>query len=286
MYDRKREKEKKKQGAQAYNEHLMQDTGGKALPTEKEVRMRGKKSAVGKERAKQMQQSAAQRREITKVMVKYDDNRDGKLGRDELKCMMQDIAKGKKDCKPPSEEDVDDLLKMTDTSEDGSIDLDEVKWALELWQNYCSTMPKVEPYFLKYDKDRSGALDREELKKLLTELNDPEPVDDEELDEVMRDAEKTGDGDIGRLELQLALTIWYGMGHEAGPLAEPKKKGKGAPRSPRPGEDVPAQSAGGVSKDAPPEKPKEAAKGKDGYPTGGNPPQGDSQPQSACCNIQ
>jgi len=61
----------------------------------------------------------------------------------------------------------------------------------------------------RYDTDNSGELDREQLKKLLTDLNDGLEIIDEEVDDIMLVADTGKSGTIDKTELIKAISVWF-----------------------------------------------------------------------------
>ncbi len=53
--------------------------------------------------------------------------------------------------------------------------------ALEAWMSYLESKNEIDEVFAKYDWDNSGKLERDQLKGLLTDLNEGDPPDDEEV---------------------------------------------------------------------------------------------------------
>lgn len=64
----------------------------------------------------------------------------------------------------------------------------------------------MRPMFEQYDRDESGAIDKEELRSLMASLE--VPVGEEELKEAMEDLDLDGDGTISLEE----FSLWYFSG--------------------------------------------------------------------------
>jgi len=113
------------------------------------------------------------------------------------------------DGKPVMKEELDFFFSVNDTSGDGKIGPDELPAVLETWKSHIHSIPEVRTIFEKFDKNRDGHLQKEELRKLLIELNDGEDVEDEELDYVLEEADLMENGVISIIELKRAIAFWY-----------------------------------------------------------------------------
>jgi Ca2+-binding EF-hand superfamily protein len=148
-------------------------------------------------------------------MKQYDTNNSGVLERHELKSLMLDTSRahGYQNISI-DDADVNGLMELSDCSRDDVIDKAEVLNALEMWQKHMKVLPQIEPFFVKYDKDKSGWLDFAELKLLLIDLNDGVEVDDEDVNWVLTKADqvggKLGDGKISKFwEMKKVIALWY-----------------------------------------------------------------------------
>eukprot|EP00746_Dinoflagellata_sp_MGD_P007862 gnl/MRDRNA2_/MRDRNA2_115649_c0_seq1.p1 gnl/MRDRNA2_/MRDRNA2_115649_c0~~gnl/MRDRNA2_/MRDRNA2_115649_c0_seq1.p1 ORF type:complete len:197 (+),score=49.76 gnl/MRDRNA2_/MRDRNA2_115649_c0_seq1:81-671(+) len=161
--------------------------------------------SIRREEAKRQRVEVSWEKRIDEVFKQYDTNKSGVLERDQLKNLMQDMNGGYE----VPDQDVDDLMALGDNSNEGSINKDEVLFAMQMWQDCLRTLPKIQGFMAKHDLDKTGKLDRAELKKLLEDLNDGVAVPNDEVSWVLEEADLIGDKKIGRLELQKAITLWY-----------------------------------------------------------------------------
>ena len=60
----------------------------------------------------------------------------------------------------------------------------------------------------QYDTDESGTLDREQLKKLMTDMNKGEAPDDSDVDDVFLRADKSKTRALLKSEVVLAASVW------------------------------------------------------------------------------
>lgn len=165
-----------------------------------------RQAALAREEATVMSRAG----QLNVLFAKYDTDHSGALDKEQLKTLMLDFSKtlGFNDTSV-SDADVEDLLKMCDRSETGDLNRHEVILGIKLWRRHLSVLSDIAPQFAKYDKDDSGRLERKELKKLLTELNDGIEVSEGEVNMVLQNADKLGNGKIGRMEMEKALSCWY-----------------------------------------------------------------------------
>lgn len=154
----------------------------------------------------------------------------GLLGRGELLALLTDMSKG---------EEVDRLemewaLSVADTNSDEAIEASEVPGLVFQWKRYLKTRTKVGPIFERYATNHSGCLGREELRKLLIELNDGDFVAEEELDLVL---DRAGGrllggavvpGTVTKPELRRAISVWYGH-VDSSVLERPQVGARGLP---------------------------------------------------------
>mmetsp|Transcript_31236 Transcript_31236/g.62996 ORF Transcript_31236/g.62996 Transcript_31236/m.62996 type:complete len:100 (+) Transcript_31236:367-666(+) len=75
--------------------------------------------------------------------------------------------------------------------------------------SYKECKAEIDLVFEKYDSDKSGGLDREQLKNLLTELNAGGEPKAEEVDFVLMHADVIGNGVVTKPELAKAVSVWY-----------------------------------------------------------------------------
>uniref|UniRef100_A0A7S4JRD4 EF-hand domain-containing protein n=1 Tax=Guillardia theta TaxID=55529 RepID=A0A7S4JRD4_GUITH len=131
-------------------------------------------------RHEQFWEELEKQNKITKIIRKYDLSKDGKLNKEELGNMLQDLAGGEK----PTEEEVVYVLKTADLIDkkiDDHIGPEELETAIDIWHRYLNSKPEIARIFDKYDKNQSGQLEFDELKALLQELNDGKEPEDNEV---------------------------------------------------------------------------------------------------------
>jgi len=146
---------------------------------------------------------------MTKLFNQYDTNGSGKLEKDQVQNLLTDMDFSTPEGTPPSDEELNFILKIADRSGDGCMDRSELQTALIVWKTFTKGREQLEETLKKYDKSETGKLEKPELKAYLTELNDGKEPSDEEVDWVLSEADFMGDGAIHTTELVMATQSWY-----------------------------------------------------------------------------
>mmetsp|Transcript_26260 Transcript_26260/g.62177 ORF Transcript_26260/g.62177 Transcript_26260/m.62177 type:complete len:214 (-) Transcript_26260:307-948(-) len=149
-------------------------------------------------------------KKLDELLEKYDTSNTGNLLKDELMQLLQDAAKGRK----PTEEELNFVLWSTTEGKSDRVSKQEIPKALDLWSDYERNLREVEEKFDKYDTNKSGKLEKDQLKLLLTDLDEGIPPTDAEVDWVFATADGavegvTPTGGINKTELMLAISLWY-----------------------------------------------------------------------------
>lgn len=179
--------------------------------------------ATSQKVSKRRQQQAAKRKKrqdnIAKVMKQYDTNASGRLERDQVIKLLTDLEDGGKG-NPPTDEELNFVLRRAGSADD-NLEAAELIPALAAWTSYKENKPFIDAVMDKFDTDKSGSLDKAQLKEFLKSLNEGHDVTDEECKWVMEHAdEKDGspDGVISRTELCFVSSLWFSY------VEEQKKK--------------------------------------------------------------
>ena len=94
----------------------------------------------------------------------------------------------------PSEAEIQDWVKEVDPDGTGSIGFDEFANLMSKIYKNSDTEEELLEAFKVFDRDGNGLIDAAELKYVLTNLG--EKLTDEEVDEMLREADIDGDGQI------------------------------------------------------------------------------------------
>mmetsp|Transcript_7938 Transcript_7938/g.19321 ORF Transcript_7938/g.19321 Transcript_7938/m.19321 type:complete len:237 (-) Transcript_7938:98-808(-) len=154
-----------------------------------------------------------QRNWLDDMMKKYDTSNTGNLLINEVAAMLQETSGGEK----PTDEEVAFVIRSTHReAKDRRADLtrSEIPTALDTWHEYERQKPKIAAVFDSFDTNKTGKLEADQLKKLLTELNEGIEAPDEEVKWVMDAVDGALDGvdatgGVNRTELCGAISLWY-----------------------------------------------------------------------------
>jgi len=161
------------------------------------------------------------------ILNKYDANESGKLEEEQVRRLLADLDHSTPEGTPPTDEEVEFIMKMSDQSGDNCIGPSELEHAITAWRTYTVKKQHMGELIDKYDKSGEGTLSKEEMSAYLTDLNDGKEVSEEEVDWVIKEADVLEDGVISRIELVMATAAWYShLEAVAEAAAEEKAKSK------------------------------------------------------------
>ncbi|CAG5122507.1 unnamed protein product [Candidula unifasciata] len=134
--------------------------------------------------------------QLLKLFQEFDKDKSGCLSRDEVE---QILKLGNKNIK---QSHVDEVFKFFDTDGgDQKITFKEFKEGL---QKIAAFIQGIKDLFKSYDKDKSGTLDKNEMKKVLDECG--HKFTDAEVNEIFKQADRNNDGKICIDEFMNCLT--------------------------------------------------------------------------------
>lgn len=94
-------------------------------------------------------------------------------------------------------------------NEELELDKKSFKKALPDFHAYLSHLDMIDEVYRQYNEYRDNHLTKDELKLVLTQLNNGIAPTEAQLDEVMREADEIGDGTVTKPELSRAIAVWY-----------------------------------------------------------------------------
>jgi Ca2+-binding EF-hand superfamily protein len=162
---------------------------------------------------------------LTELFKRYDSNDSGKLEREQINAILTDIDFSTPPGTPPTEDELDFIVKVGDRSGDGCIERKEFENALVAWRTYTKQREQLEALIKKYDKSGTGKLEKDELKMYLTDCNNGQAPNDAEVEWVMSEADFMGDGAIRQQEIMMATQSWYAFQNQK---AEQEEAAKGS----------------------------------------------------------
>jgi len=133
------------------------------------------------------------------VFQKYDKDQSKYLEIEEIKNALQELS-GDFSIKPTTEE-VENIVKEIDQDNDNKLNIDEF---VVMYNQIVDAGKEVREQFEFFDKDGSGKVSKDELKKSLKQLN--EKLSKSELKRMMKEADLDGDGEIDFEEFKKILS--------------------------------------------------------------------------------
>lgn len=129
---------------------------------------------------------------------------DGSINRKVLQKLLNELNGA-----PVSSAAVEYVLALSDADHSDAIEPAEVIDAVAIWCTLRDQQDEIDESFDEFDVDRSGKLQREEVRAMLQHLNDGLPVTWTEVDWLIESTDVDGDGSLDRLELRAAVASWY-----------------------------------------------------------------------------
>jgi calmodulin len=126
--------------------------------------------------------------EFKEAFALYDKDKDGRINTKELGAFMRSIGQN------PTEQELQDIINEVDADGDGDINFREFVTVMATKMNDIAKAREVEEMFRIFDKDRNGFISAAELRHIMFNLG--EELTDEEVDEMIREADIDGDGQI------------------------------------------------------------------------------------------
>jgi len=128
------------------------------------------------------------------LFVQFDTSHTGKLNAHELTNLLAQINGGL----APGPNDIDYILKQCEPrGTTDPIPEDQLKCAIACW--YCLSPPaneKIKQMFKDWDTHGTGYISKDELKAVMTQLNQGQPVEDEEVSIIFKKVDQNHDGKI------------------------------------------------------------------------------------------
>ena len=139
-----------------------------------------------------------------KIMAEYDTDQGGALEAKEILELMTDFFGH-----PPEEGDVELVMRLGGDTVHAHVTAEELPRAIATLTAIKDARKWITDTIAKYDVNGDAGLENDELKQLLTDLNDGYAVGDGEVADVMRKGDADGSGHITGAELQAAVMAWY-----------------------------------------------------------------------------
>eukprot|EP01087_Luapelamoeba_hula_P016320 TRINITY_DN5016_c0_g1_i1.p2 TRINITY_DN5016_c0_g1~~TRINITY_DN5016_c0_g1_i1.p2 ORF type:complete len:150 (-),score=53.33 TRINITY_DN5016_c0_g1_i1:57-506(-) len=134
------------------------------------------------------QLSEEQIAEFKEAFSLFDKDGDGKITSKELGTVMRSLGQN------PTEAELREMIQEVDTDNNGTIDFPEFLTLMARKMQDSEGEEEIREAFKVFDKEGHGFISAAELRHVMTNLG--EKLTDEEVDEMIREADPDGDGQI------------------------------------------------------------------------------------------
>eukprot|EP01043_Picozoa_sp_COSAG02_P020826 COSAG02_NODE_1037_length_15050_cov_93.060665_2_plen_885_part_00 len=156
---------------------------------------------------------------LEKLWERYDPEGTGTINGEQLRGIMEEMNSPD----PVDDRSVEFVLRTADQSATGAINRGELRLALPLYLSLQEEQARILSTFDKFDSSGDGFLTADDLTLMMTDLNDGNAPSKAEVHYVMSQADRSGDGAIGRDEVMGAVAVWYPIVHANREIPMPPK---------------------------------------------------------------
>ena len=126
--------------------------------------------------------------EFKEAFSLFDKDGDGTITTKELGTVMRSLGQN------PTQSELTDMIQEVDADGNGTIDFQEFLIMMHRKMKDTDSEEEIKEAFKVFDKDGNGFISAIELRHVMTNLG--EKLTDEEVDEMIREADVDGDGQI------------------------------------------------------------------------------------------
>lgn len=126
--------------------------------------------------------------EFKEAFALFDKDSDGKVTTKELGTVMRSLGQN------PSESELADMINEVDANSDGSIDFPEFLTMMAKKMKDTDLDAEIAEAFKVFDRNGDGRISAAELRHVLTSIG--EKLSDEDVDQMIREADTNNDGEI------------------------------------------------------------------------------------------
>ncbi|KAF5445574.1 hypothetical protein F2P56_034618, partial [Juglans regia] len=126
--------------------------------------------------------------EFKEAFSLFDKDGDGCITTKELGTVMRSLGQN------PTEAELQDMISEVDADQNGTIDFAEFLNLMARKMKDTDSEEELKEAFKVFDKDQNGYISAAELRHVMTNLG--EKLTDEEVDEMIREADTDGDGQV------------------------------------------------------------------------------------------
>ncbi|KAL1188639.1 Calmodulin-related protein [Cardamine amara subsp. amara] len=159
--------------------------------------------------------------EFKEAFSLFDKDGDGCITTKELGTVMRSLGQN------PTEAELQDMINEVDADGNGTIDFPEFLNLMARKMKDTDSEEELKEAFRVFDKDQNGFISAAELRHVMTNLG--EKLTDEEVDEMIREADVDGDGQINYEEfvkVMMANNIWECTTKKIKKMKKKRKKKK------------------------------------------------------------
>ena len=136
--------------------------------------------------------------EFKEAFSLFDKDGDGTITTKELGTVMRSLGQN------PTEAELQDMINEVDADGNGTIDFPEFLTMMARKMKDTDNEDEIREAFRVFDKDGNGFISAAELRHVMTNLG--EKLTDEEVDEMIREADIDGDGQVNYEEFVSMMT--------------------------------------------------------------------------------
>lgn len=126
--------------------------------------------------------------EFKEAFALFDKDGDGTITADELGVVMRSLGRN------PTREELEAMIAEVDDDGSGEIEFPEFLRLMASKLQDTDSIEEMREAFLVFDRDKSGSVTASELKHVMNNLG--EQVTDEEVEEMIQEADADGDGEL------------------------------------------------------------------------------------------
>ncbi|PQM39270.1 calmodulin [Prunus yedoensis var. nudiflora] len=131
-------------------------------------------------------------RRVQGAFCLFDKDGDGCITTKELGTVMRSLGQN------PTEAELQDMINEVDADQNGTIDFSEFLNLMARKMKDTDSEEELKEAFKVFDKDQNGFISAAELRHVMANLG--EKLTDEEVDEMIREADEDGDGQVNYAE--------------------------------------------------------------------------------------
>ena len=160
---------------------------------------------------------------LRELLLKYDTDFTGTFSPSELKKILRDVDS----TFDVTDEVVNMVIERTKAMTTGkasersngeeSILLEELLDAIWVFSSYMKQAHKIDALFREYDTDNTGKLEYEEIRQLMTDINNGVAPTNEQIDMVLEHVGVKNESALGVNDVKPAVAVWMDIVHSSKP---------------------------------------------------------------------